>query len=168
MAKTIPVGKSNFAVVDDCDFDLLSRFSWRIVVVDECKYATAGRGLLMHRVALGVDDKSILVDHKNGNGLDNQRANLRIASRRQNMMNRRKHRVGSSKYKGVYWSKTYRRWLATLRFSGRCYSKWCDSEAEAAMMYDAFARKHFGEFACVNFPADGERGCLVGSSTEQK
>jgi hypothetical protein len=110
------------------------------------------------------------VDHANGDGLDNRRQNLRQATQQQNMRNSRKYRGGSSRYKGVCWKIRNQRWLAQIYVSEQDASgvptkrklhlgTFTDQET-AARAYDAAAREHFGEFACLNFPLPGERGAL--------
>lgn len=100
------------------------------------------------------------VDHKNGNGLDNQRSNLRIVTRSQNMHNQRKTR-GSSQFKGVSWFRPYSNWRAYITIDDRRkHLGYFTSEEDAGRAYDTAARAAFGEYACVNFPLDGERSAL--------
>lgn len=91
----------------------------------------------------------IIVDHKNQNGLDNQRSNLRYATYAQNLQNRRKHKVGSSKFKGV--SLKHGRWCARLTKNG-CTIQLGDFDTpeKAAKAYNEAAIRYFGEFASLN------------------
>lgn len=117
-----------------------------------------GRGetttLMMHRLLMGVTDRSTHVDHRDHDGLNNQRANLRLASRSQNMANQRKRsRPTSSQYKGVYWSNTYEIWVAEITGpGGRKYLGRFPDEVSAALAYDVAAIELFGEFAHLNNP----------------
>jgi hypothetical protein len=111
----------------------------------------------MHRLILGVTDSSIEIDHRDGNGLNNTRHNLRIATSQQNAFNRKKRSDGKlSQYKGVSKrSETNRRpWYAFICIDGKQKIIGAfDSELEAARAYDASAALHFGAFARLNFPS---------------
>jgi hypothetical protein len=105
--------------------------------------------MLMHREILGVG-KGTLVDHRNGNGLDNTRANLRPCSRSGNMQNMKTHKDNKSGYKGVRRDRG--KWLATIRVNGKVvFLGRFDLVTDAARAYDTAATKHFGEFARTNF-----------------
>jgi hypothetical protein len=94
----------------------------------------------------------LVVDHINRDSLDNRRANLRLATRSQNNMNRSGRKGASSKYKGVSWYKSRKRWRAMIKVEGKRKSLgYFESEAEAAKVYDEAARKYQGEFAYQNF-----------------
>jgi hypothetical protein len=106
----------------------------------------------LHRLIINAPD-GLLVDHKFGNSLDNRRANLRLATRRQNRCNSRKKVGCTSKFRGV--SKRGKKWGARLNYNGkRVFYKSFDSEIEAAKAYDEAAKKYHGEFARLNFPED--------------
>ena len=94
-------------------------------------------------------------DHRNGNGLDNQRRNLRPATRAQNNANARRRTDNTSGFKGVSWNKRYSRWYARIHTDGRYrfLGSFTDPEA-AARVYDAAAAELFGEFARPNFPKE--------------
>lgn len=99
-------------------------------------------------------------DHRNGDGLDNRRANLRAATDQDNLRNMRKHR-GSSRFKGVCWHCNDRCWNVKIRLGGRAVNLGAFAdEVAAALAYDAAAREYFGEFAALNFPLPGERSAL--------
>lgn len=99
------------------------------------------------------------VDHINGDGLDNRRANLRQATHGQNVQNRRRSSANTSGYKGVTWHKQARKWQAAIKADRRTYYLGIYGSPElAALAYDEAARHHHGEFARVNFPLPGERG----------
>jgi hypothetical protein len=138
---------------------LVSPYRWCLQPSARTSYAITkqpgGGTLRMHVLISGWAD----VDHANGNGLDNQRHNLRPASRSQQGGNRRKQQRTSSRYKGVYWCKERRHWRAYIRVAGqmRWLGRFAD-EGDAARAYDAAALAAWGEFARLNFPegADGE------------
>jgi hypothetical protein len=98
-----------------------------------------------------------LVDHINGSGLDNRRENLRPATASQNGMNKKAKRGSRSPYKGVTFladTKRSRPWAAKIKVG----EKFLDlgrftNPRDAALAYDQGARKHFGEYARLNFPA---------------
>jgi hypothetical protein len=146
------------ALVDDADLEWLSQYRWRAYLSNGKLYTKAWitprpnlESQSMHRLILpGVAE----VDHANGNGLDNQRHNLRPATRSQQMMNRRKSAGCSSQFKGVSWNRRQGCWEAYCGTSGkdrRRLGTFAD-EIEAARAYDAAAREMFGEFARLNFP----------------
>ena len=106
---------------------------------------------MMHREILDVP-AGMICDHKNHNGLDNRRCNLRICTPAQNQYNRRLQTGGTSLYKGVYWHKENRKWRAQICHGGlHIHIGYYDYEADAAIAYDDMAIDLFGEFACLNF-----------------
>jgi hypothetical protein len=93
------------------------------------------------------------VDHINGNGLDNRRANLRLCTLVENNRNTQKRRGCVSEFKGVtYRPSRNKPWLAKVCVGKTSYSRSLATELEAALAYDEMAKKHFGEFAKLNFP----------------
>ncbi len=108
------------------------------------------RTLSLHKFLTGWD----FVDHINGDGLDNRRANLRPATHAQNMANRRLNANNKSGFKGVYWNKGSRKWHAQIACDGRKHHLgFYTSVIEAAHAYDDAATRLFGEYARINFPA---------------
>jgi len=105
----------------------------------------------MHRFLLGSACDGFEVDHWDGNGLNNRRLNIRVASRRQNIQNLVHTRKHSSRFKGVTWDKENRKWRVTIQVDGVPLRLGrFENEEESAAAYDAAARKHFGEFAHLN------------------
>jgi len=163
--KNIPVGKKKFAVVDDEDAETLLKYTWWLtssgyaeghlrVGKKGMKHGVCRTGpkVLMHRLLLDAT-KGHDVDHVNMDLLDNRRANLRLATRSQNMANSGS-RVGStSQFKGVYWSTAEKSWMAALTFNGKViWRKKFKEEVDAATAYNFKALEHFGEFAYMNKP----------------
>lgn len=161
--KLIPLTRGKFAVVDDETFDELSKYKWFYT-----HYGYAGRSakkhelekgypnvILMHRQLVNAAKKED-VDHIDGDRLNNQISNLRICNRRQNLQNqakvmRTKKGKATSKYKGVYWAKDREKWRATIRANGKRVAIGSyDNEKEAALAYNEYASKYFGEFARLN------------------
>lgn len=146
---------NGIAYIDERDYAMLSLYKWR---VDKDGYAVAWskqvngkRQLLkMHRLILGVDDRSILVDHKNNNKLDNRAENLREATVQQNAMNRKRNKdKKSSNYKGVFLERN--RYRARIAYNGKYISIGTYStELEAVIAYNKKAIELYGEFACLN------------------
>jgi hypothetical protein len=105
--------------------------------------------------------KGRVVDHRNNDGLDNRRANLRPATQSQNMINRPKKPNTASKYRGVRWDKSRNLWYSEIhfRYKGRRIRKFLGrfkNEIDAAKAYDEAAKKYHGEFARLNFPSEAK------------
>ena len=112
----------------------------------------------MHRV-VAKTPAGLECDHINGDSLDNRKANLRSATRLQNSWNTRKsQQIGYSKYKGITFRKRRQKWAAQICVDGRrIFLGTFEDETEAAKAYDKAAKKHFGEFAKLNFPDSPRR-----------
>ena len=165
--ETVPVHGSHahgrVALVDDADYDLVIRYHWmvrerhfphRTEGPYAYGYLPGGPGrkprVFMHTLITGWPK----VDHWDGNGLNNQRSNLRPATASQNGANRRAT-PGQSQYKGVGRTKSGKKWRARIRFEGRLrHVGSFDDEVAAAKAYDAEARELFGPYALLNFPDD--------------
>ena len=152
-------------LVDDVDAALLAPYRWRIYLDKNTEYVIGDLGkdeptVRMHRLILGLTDPAIHVDHKNGDGLDNRKSNLRVATNQLNSENRRA-RVHSSIYKGVGLHKGSGKWQARITISGKLkHLGRFDNEIEAALAYDDAARKNFS-WPTFNFPKAGERGATL-------
>lgn len=155
--KLIPLTQGKFAMVDDEDYEQLAEFKWYF------KNGYAQRGtypdgrygrqviVYMHRSVYGECQPHSFdreVDHIDGDKLNNQKSNLRIATRSQNNANKRRAKNNKSGFRGVSFKSKQRRWVAQI-----CVNKhkkhlgYFDSPAEAHEAYKAAASKYFGEFA---------------------
>jgi hypothetical protein len=161
--RTIPLTQGKEALVDDCDYEYLTQWKWRFERGGHRRtgYAVcwdAGSKLRklvkMHRLVaerggLTTDGKQI--DHVDGNGLNNCRDNLRLATSSQNRANLRRARNNTSGFKGVQWHRQNGRFRAYIRVAGRQHHlKYFHDPRDAARAYNEAALKHFGEFACLN------------------
>lgn len=147
-------GGGLYAIVDADVYHWARHFAWRLSG-DGYVYSTAARGLTLHRIVAG-DPEGLDVDHKNRNKLDNRRANLRVATRSQNMANTVGHNGRVSQYKGVTRvtkAGLLRPWSASICVDyKRVHLGVFETEEQAARAYDHAARLHKGEFARLNFP----------------
>lgn len=161
--KTIPLTHGKVAIVDASDYEWLSQWNWYTRLNGHKFYAERmvggrknQRQIYMHRLILNAPS-GVQVDHIDGDGLNNTRANLRFATAQQNGWNRPAPRTNTSGYKGVHWVKKDKKWTATIRINGKTYGLgYHDSPEEAAHAYDRAARELHGEFAFCNFPIQGD------------
>jgi hypothetical protein len=161
--KRIPVSNGKYyTMVDDIDYKYLSKRKWQYTKSNSNTVYVVGwekdennkdRRILMHRIIMDAN-KGIVVDHKNGNGLDNRRQNLRICTHSQNMANRSISTRNTSGYKGVMYHpnhSTKSPWLATICFQGKSVAIGLfETPQAAARAYNAKAKELFGEFAYLN------------------
>ena len=159
--KHIPLTKGQFALVDDEDFEQLNKYTWfayktkygGFSAIRNARTADGRKTTIkMHRqimnAPLGMD-----VDHRNHTTLDNQKHNLRICTRQQNLRNSNPRKNCSSQFKGVARHKGTGKWRAYVNFDGKqCNLGLFETEAEAAEAYNRKAIEIFGDFACLNFP----------------
>ena len=157
----IPLTKGKVAIIDDCDSGALLGNKWIAHTDGYNWYAMRNphkNGVrkyeALHRHILGELCKDKVVDHINGDGLDNRRCNLRVCDSGGNAMNRRPRKEGISRFKGVgrkmsrgkFW-----KWCVYIQYEGRrkCVG-YFDSEEAAALAYNAAAKTVHGEFAYQN------------------
>lgn len=160
--KLIKLTLGKTAIVDDADFEQLSQRNWRVTFGQKKRkkfYAISGsykKTVLMHRLLMDCPP-GMMVDHIKGNGLDNQRSNLRVCSVMQNNANRKLFTTGASGFRGVFKKTDYSRknpWYARagLKKGQRLYAHGFSTPEEAAMAYDKLAKQLYGNFAVLNFP----------------
>lgn len=155
--KEIPLRDRNgivaFAKVDDLDFDALNAFRWHITGDENRKYAQRSYrkngkrfNSRMHREILGLKNPYQYGDHKDGDGLNNQRSNIRKCSNAQNQMNCSARKKG---YKGVHAHG--KKWRAYIKKNQKSMNLGTfNTEIEAAKAYNEAATQLFGEFARLN------------------
>jgi hypothetical protein len=155
----VPLTKGKFAIVDAADYERVSRYKWCASGSGDRWYAVRndrGRHVSMHRFLIGAP-KGMVVDHIDGNGLNNRQNNLRICTQRQNLYNSRP-KGKSSRFKGVCRDKNRGRWIVLISNGERSiHVGRFDDEVQAARAYDRKAFELFGEFAYLNFPDELER-----------
>lgn len=155
--KEIPLTQGQIALVDDQDFELAKRWNWRVQKNRHTWYAIGQnwingktKKIFMHRIILPTP-KGVDVDHIDHDGLNNQRSNLRIATRSQNNQNQRPRKT-TSQFKGVSWDQYTNKWRAYIFVERKqIHLGYFKIEREAALAYDQVAKKYFGEFAQLNF-----------------
>lgn len=160
--RRIPVGDSNFALIDAADAELIQGHRWNLLKGHNGKlYASSKARIYMHRLIAGTP-VGCETDHINGDGLDNRRANLRVATPSQNRANMGKPArpdgsAHTSRFKGVSWDKARGKWISRIGVNGvsRNLGRY-DIEEQAARAYDLAAIAAWGEFALVNFSESKE------------
>lgn len=157
--KLLPLSKGKTAIVDDDDYADVAKLKWTAL---ECEsgiwyarrsYREGGKKIYvpLHRYIMKPPPDK-MVDHRDGDGLNCQRYNMRICTHQQNMFNR-KPTGSSSKYKGVSWDRCAKRWQAKIKIDGvQIKIGYFSDEVEAAIAYDKQALFFFGNFAWLNFP----------------
>jgi hypothetical protein len=151
---TVRLTQGKVAVVDDTDAPLVKRYNWHALQDGNTWYAARKDGerkILMHRQLMGVTDSAIRVDHRDRDGLNNSRANLRKATKSQNALNAVRPTGNESRYIGV--RRAGLKWRARASWDGMRWD--CgtyDTQEEAARAYDDFQRKYNPDFARLNFP----------------
>ena len=159
--KKIQLTHDVFAKVDEDDYARLSSFKWIINksplkypgdgYAVRCTFGRKGKKIFMHREIISAP-LGMEVDHINGDGLDNRRSNLRVATRAENGRNRKPQTGTSSVYKGVSWDKQAQQWRAYVKGDRKLiHIGLFHDEVEAAEAYDEAARRLFGEDAKTNF-----------------
>jgi hypothetical protein len=154
--KEIKLTQGYVALISDKDYGRVARLKWH-AVVHRYKgeivrvYAVHSPSLFLHRFILGINDPTIQVDHKDNDGLNCQRRNMRKATHMQNGRNRRCSRNNTSGATGVYWRKDRRRWYAQIEVDDkRVYLGYFTDKLDAVQAYNRAAKKYYGSFANLN------------------
>ena len=159
--KTYKNNKCTKFIIDDADYEKIKE--WDYSSVDNgsnMKYLRLSKNCeyymiytYFHRFIMDCPT-NMIVDHINGNTLDNRKSNLRLVSEQQNRWNTQKvefykNKKKTSQYIGVYWYPPKNRWKAVC---GGIYLGLFNDEKKAAYAYDTYCRKNRGEYAKLNFP----------------
>jgi len=164
MSQDIPLTKGYSAIVDDDDFQRVMAYKWHADVCVHTVYAVCTQrkiigqlALKLHRLILAPLPRHVLVDHKDGNGLNCRKNNLRLSNPAGNSRNRRATRlINGIPIKGVH-QVPYGRFVARIRVDGKKkHLGYFSNEIDAAIAYDKAALFHYGAFASLNFPNLGE------------
>jgi hypothetical protein len=155
----INLGRGYVAIVDSDIFKRLRlhRFTWRPQVhkrAGKVYAVTYSNGFVipLHREILNAQPGQV-VDHIDGDGLNNRMVNLRYATSKQNRANSQRDRDNQSGLKGVTWAKTSHKWMAQITHEGkRFYLGLFQHKKRAALAHDRAALAIHGEFAGLNYP----------------
>lgn len=148
--KIITLAGGKQAIVDDVDFERLSAMNWRASQSGETFYAKNGNDEYMHRLVCHCPHRMV-VDHINGNGLDNRRGNLRAVSVNINALSTKGYRNNTSGYRGVVLDKRRNLWAAQLqvRENGKkrkVHIGYFQTPEEASRAYHAAVQERYGNF----------------------
>lgn len=140
-------------LIDEVDLALIRDYNWswsrgylQARVDGKVRYLHC---MVAERTGLDVSNE---IDHIDGNKTNNQRKNLRSATRSQNARNRKIQSNNTSGFKGVCWDKDRNKYRAYIRVDYKLiHLGYFDDPIEAARVYDKAAILYFGEFAKLNF-----------------
>lgn len=154
--RLIRLTQGKFAIVDEEDFQRANEYHWSAKKIGNVWYACrcdmvngVNKTQFLHRFIMNADAE--IIDHKNCDGLDNRKCNLRPCTFAQNGMNKRGKQNRKIEYKGVH-STGKSKFEATISTNKKTiHLGTYTTTVEAAMAYDTKAKELFGEFACLNF-----------------
>ena len=151
MGRSVTLSSDQTTLVSNKDYVWVMQWKWSALKARHGWYAVRREGrkyIYLHRALMDAP-KGRQVDHKNGDGLDNRRANLRVATNMQNSRNRHRRNGVLSQYRGV--TKRKKAWIAqiTVNYHNHYVGSF-KTEAEAAQAYNAAAKKAFGKYASLN------------------
>jgi hypothetical protein len=163
--RKIYLDEGKWTILDLQDYYRYAGFKWCIGGDEGKFYAIRGqmispadsRIVRLHRLIMNAP-KGLLVDHRNGDSLDNRRENLRLATNAQNQLNSRKRKNATSRFRGVYFHKEHGKWAAYIIEAGKkIFLGYFYVEIDAAKAFDKAAKKYHGEFARLNFPEEAPK-----------
>lgn len=147
--------RGGFAIIDDGDYELVSKRKWHMVsrgYVKSNHYAGGGKAnqmtetVSLHRFIMHPPT-GVVVDHVNGDKLDNRRSNLRLCSQKNNTRNAKLSKRNTSGYKGVFWASHANLWRVRV---GNKHVGYFKNKIEGAKAYNKVAQELFGDFARLN------------------
>ena len=151
--KKVYLTKGGITLVDDQDYEKVNAYKWfrkKNNYGGEMAMTTNGPKEYLHRLIMDPP-KGMNVDHINGNGLDNRRANLRICTPAENSRNSKIYSNNTSGFKGLTWHKGSKKWTVRITKNyKRVHVGYFTDVIEAAQAYNLAATKYFGEFAKLN------------------
>jgi len=159
MVKKIPLSQGKFAIVEAKDYGWLSQWKWTADNHKHTWYAYrngrkddgVSKKLYLHREIMNPPH-NLTVDHKDYDGLNCRRKNMRNCTFQQNQQNKPARQGGTSKFKGVSLFRDKIRWVAHIRINEKSvYLGLFDNEVDAAITYDQTAKEYFKDFAYLNF-----------------
>lgn len=160
MTKIIPLTQGQQAIVDDEDYERVSKYKWWTMKCRKSgfyacrtfrKSNNKRASILLHRFIMNPPEK-MQVDHVDDNGLNCTRSNMRVCTNAENNRNKKLRPDNTSGYKGVTWDKRNKRWNASITVNGKhLYISQFTNPIDAAHAYDEAAKKYHGKFAKLNF-----------------
>jgi len=153
VSKLIYLTQGRVSIVDDEDYEELSKYNWHFCHGYASRRITINRkrtSLLMHRQIMNAT-KGQELDHINGDRSDNRKSNLRFVTRQQNAFNQKSSKNSSSQYRGVSIIRKYNKWISKIRVNNKLiYLGKFNTEEEAANVYNIKAKEVYGEYARLN------------------
>ncbi len=149
--KRIQLTRNKYTLVDDEDYEYLNQYKWYAYKGRNTYYAVKTdhklkKQIRMHRVIM-KPPSYLQVDHKDGDGLNNQKENLRICTNQQNAGNSRIRKDNTSGIKGVTWYKRDKKWKAQIKINNKNkHLGYFSDKNKAKRVYIKAAKRHFGEF----------------------
>lgn len=152
--KVIPLTQGKEVIVDDEDYEYLNQWKWffkkgypaRNITISKNKRKT----IFLYNILLNPEP-GYIIDHIDGNPLNNLKSNLRLTTKSQNNQNRTKSKFKSSKYKGVSWYKKLNKWRAFISVNYKFkHIGLFESEVDAAKAYNTAALTYFKDYAKLN------------------
>ena len=154
--KKIKLTQGKCALVSDIDYTYLNQWKWyyhRGYARRTDRSGKQPRTILMHRIVLErilAQSNFTHTDHRDLDGLNNQRRNLRPATQQQNGQNRGKQKNNTSGYKGVSWYPRDQQWVAKIRVNQRLlHLGYFTNKGDAAKAYNRAEKKYCGKFSSV-------------------
>ena len=153
--------KGHVFLFDKDDFEAIRTHTWEVnntgYISTQTYRNKTSKGYLLHRVVMNVTDSKIIIDHINGNPKDNRKRNLRIVTQSQNSMNASISKSNKSGVKGVSWSKSKKKWYATIGVNNKTINlgtyELFDDAVNARIDAEG---KYFGEYSFLNRPTNDQ------------